>query len=91
MQRLARSLGATGPLALCCGVWSRAIPDRKRARAGKPKTITGFVTNSTPVLLGYGERAQLATDAYKATTPIVEGFVIVQKKKKKKKAGGTAS
>ena len=31
-------------------------------QAGKPKTITGFQTHSTPVLLGYGERAELATN-----------------------------
>eukprot|EP00045_Choanoeca_perplexa_P012108 m.130781 g.130781 ORF g.130781 m.130781 type:complete len:893 (+) comp15889_c0_seq1:159-2837(+) len=49
-------------------------------QAGKPKTITGFTTNNTPVLLGYGERGQLATQEYKSVTPILEGFVIVQKK-----------
>eukprot|EP00050_Salpingoeca_kvevrii_P004135 m.243554 g.243554 ORF g.243554 m.243554 type:complete len:831 (-) comp10951_c0_seq1:89-2581(-) len=48
-------------------------------QAGKPKTITGFVTNTTPVLLGYGERAQLATEEYVSLTPILEGFVIVKK------------
>lgn len=48
-------------------------------QAGKPKTITGFVTNNTPVLLSYGERAQLATDEYIAVTPILEGFVVVKK------------
>ncbi len=31
-------------------------------QAGKPKTITGFQTHSTPVLLAYGERAELATE-----------------------------
>ena len=31
-------------------------------QAGKPKTITGFQTHSTPVLLSYGERAELATE-----------------------------
>lgn len=31
-------------------------------QAGKPKTITGFQTHTTPVLLAYGERAELATD-----------------------------
>jgi 26S proteasome non-ATPase regulatory subunit RPN1 C-terminal len=30
--------------------------------AGKPKTITGFQTHTTPVLLGYRDRAELATD-----------------------------
>lgn len=49
--------------------------------AGKPKTITGFVTNTTPVLLGYGERAQLASEDYEPLTPLLEGFVIVKKNK----------
>ena len=31
-------------------------------QAGKPKTITGFQTHSTPVLLASGERAELATE-----------------------------
>ena len=31
-------------------------------QAGKPKSITGFQTHTTPVLLAYGERAELATD-----------------------------
>jgi 26S proteasome regulatory subunit N1 len=31
-------------------------------QAGRPKTITGFQTHNTPVLLGVGERAELATD-----------------------------
>jgi len=47
-------------------------------QAGKPKTITGFVTNNTPVLLGYGERAQLATDQYIPLTSILENFVILK-------------
>ncbi|EGD76493.1 Psmd2 protein [Salpingoeca rosetta] len=48
-------------------------------QAGKPKTITGFVTNNTPVLLGFGERAQLATEEYVPLTPTLEGFVICRK------------
>ena len=31
-------------------------------QAGKPKSITGFQTHTTPVLLAYGERAELATE-----------------------------
>ena len=31
-------------------------------QAGKPKTITGFQTHTTPVLLSQGERAELATE-----------------------------
>lgn len=48
-------------------------------QAGKPKTITGFITNNTPVLLGHGDRAQLATDEYLSVTPLLEGFVILKK------------
>eukprot|EP00040_Diaphanoeca_grandis_P034210 m.211071 g.211071 ORF g.211071 m.211071 type:complete len:905 (-) comp33103_c0_seq1:362-3076(-) len=48
-------------------------------QAGKPKTITGFVTNNTPVLLSYGERAQLATEEFLPVTPLLEGFVILKK------------
>jgi len=31
-------------------------------QAGRPKTITGFQTHTTPVLLGQNERAELGTD-----------------------------
>jgi 26S proteasome regulatory subunit N1 len=31
-------------------------------QAGKPKTITGFQTHSTPVLLAHSERAELANE-----------------------------
>ncbi|KFD72718.1 hypothetical protein M514_01843 [Trichuris suis] len=49
-------------------------------QAGKPKTITGFQTYSTPVLLGHGERAELATDDYISVSPVLEGAVILTKK-----------
>lgn len=48
-------------------------------QAGKPKTITGWVTHSTPVLLGYGERAELEDDEYKSLTHSLEGVVILTK------------
>ena len=48
-------------------------------QAGKPKTITGFQTHTTPVLLAQGERAELATEEYLPLTPILEGFVILKK------------
>ncbi|XP_044728388.1 26S proteasome non-ATPase regulatory subunit 2-like [Chrysoperla carnea] len=48
-------------------------------QAGRPKTITGFQTHTTPVLLAYGERAELATEEYIPLTPILEGFVILRK------------
>lgn len=48
-------------------------------QAGKPKTITGFQTHTTPVLLAHGERAELATEEHLPVTPILEGFVILRK------------
>ncbi|MCL7049219.1 hypothetical protein MKW94_023969 [Papaver nudicaule] len=47
-------------------------------QAGQPKTITGFQTYTTPVLLDAGERAELATDKYIPLSPILEGFVILR-------------
>uniref|UniRef100_A0A0D3H595 26S proteasome non-ATPase regulatory subunit 2 homolog n=1 Tax=Oryza barthii TaxID=65489 RepID=A0A0D3H595_9ORYZ len=47
-------------------------------QAGRPKTITGFQTHSTPVLLAAGERAELATEKYLPLTPVLEGFVILR-------------
>lgn len=35
------------------------------AQAGRPKTITGFQTHTTPVVLAYGERAELANEECK--------------------------
>lgn len=47
-------------------------------QAGRPKAITGFQTHDTPVLLGYGERAELATDEYLSETHLMENFVILR-------------
>ena len=47
--------------------------------AGKPRTITGFQTHTTPVLLAYGERAELATEEYLAETSVIEGIVLLRK------------
>jgi len=51
-------------------------------KAGNPKTITGFQTHNTPVLLGVGDRAELATDEYSPLSPFLEGCVILQKNEK---------
>lgn len=49
-------------------------------QAGRPKTITGFQTHTTPVLLAHGERAELASDEYVPVTNLpLEGFVILTK------------
>jgi len=47
-------------------------------QAGKPKTITGFQTHTTPVLLGAKERAELGTEEYLSIASVLEGVVIVQ-------------
>ncbi|KAJ3151446.1 proteasome regulatory particle base subunit, partial [Irineochytrium annulatum] len=48
-------------------------------QAGRPKTITGFQTHSTPVLLAYSERAEIATEEYVPLSSVLEGFVILKK------------
>ena len=48
-------------------------------QAGKPRTISGFQTHSTPVRLGTTERAELATEEYIPYAHVLEGFVILQK------------
>ncbi|KAJ1536393.1 proteasome regulatory particle base subunit [Nowakowskiella sp. JEL0078] len=48
-------------------------------QAGRPKTITGFQTHSTPVLLAFTERAELATEQYLPLSSVLEGFVILKK------------
>jgi 26S proteasome regulatory subunit N1 len=66
-------------------------------QAGRPKTITGFQTHTSPVLLGVKDRAELATSEYLPYTSVLEGVVILRKnpeyeaeeEEKKKEAGGS--
>lgn len=68
-----------------------AIPVRVGSRvdtvgqAGRPKTITGFQTHKTPVLLTATDRAELASEEYIALTKTLEGIVIVKKNPNYKK------
>lgn len=49
-------------------------------QAGKPKTITGWVTQATPVLLNYGERAELENnEEWISLSHTLEGIVILKK------------
>lgn len=48
-------------------------------QAGRPKTITGWQTQSTPVLLSYGERAELEDEQYICLSSTLEGLVILRK------------
>ncbi|CAD7928946.1 unnamed protein product [Amoebophrya sp. A120] len=48
-------------------------------QVGNPKSITGFQTHTTPVLMGAGDRAELATDEFLAETNVLDGVVVVRK------------
>ncbi|KAK4966993.1 proteasome regulatory particle base subunit [Elasticomyces elasticus] len=48
-------------------------------QAGRPKTITGWQTQQTPVLLAAGERAELEDEEYISMTNVMEGLVILKK------------
>jgi 26S proteasome regulatory subunit N1 len=48
-------------------------------QAGRPKTITGWQTQNTPVLLAYGERAELEDEEYISLSSTLEGLVILRK------------
>lgn len=47
-------------------------------QAGNPRTITGFQTHTTPVLIAANERAELGNDEYLPFTSVLEGFVVVK-------------
>lgn len=48
-------------------------------QAGKPKSISGFQTHTTPVRLGNTERAELATEEFIPYTHVLEGLVLLSK------------
>lgn len=48
-------------------------------QAGRPKSITGFQTHTTPVLLAAGERSEMATEEYFAVAASMEGVVVLEK------------
>jgi 26S proteasome regulatory subunit N1 len=48
-------------------------------QAGRPKTITGWQTQSTPVLLSHGERAELEDEKYLSLSNVLEGVIILRK------------
>ena len=47
-------------------------------QAGRPKSLTGFQTHTSPVLLGVGERAELATEKYLPVDSQLDGVVILR-------------
>ncbi|GAA6043517.1 hypothetical protein JCM8097_002253 [Rhodosporidiobolus ruineniae] len=50
-------------------------------QAGKPRTISGFQTHTTPVRLGHKERAEMATEEYIPYSHVLEGYVLLAKNK----------
>ncbi len=48
-------------------------------QAGKPRTISGFQTHTTPVRLTAYDRAELATEEYLPYSHVLESFVILRK------------
>lgn len=48
-------------------------------QAGRPKSITGWQTQSTPAVLGFGERAELEDEKYIPLSNVLEGLVILRK------------
>ena len=47
-------------------------------QAGKPKSITGFQTHTTPVLVSARDRAEIADDAYVALSSVAEGILVLR-------------
>ena len=47
-------------------------------QVGNPKTISGFQTHTTPVLLSAGDKAEVATETHEGLSPFLEGVVIVK-------------
>lgn len=48
-------------------------------QAGRPKTITGFQTHLSPVLVGSKERAELGNREYVTLGSVLEGCILVEK------------
>lgn len=47
-------------------------------QAGRPKTITGFQTHTTPVLMGVSDRCELGDEQYIPLTSVLEGVVVLR-------------
>jgi 26S proteasome regulatory subunit N1 len=49
-------------------------------QAGQPKRITGFQTHTSPVILAYGDRAELGTEEFVPVTDcVLENIIIIKK------------
>lgn len=56
------------------------LPVDTVALPGRPKAITGFQTQTTPVILSAIDKVEVADAKYKAVPSIVEGIFVVTPK-----------
>ncbi|KEG15251.1 putative 26S proteasome regulatory non-ATPase subunit [Trypanosoma grayi] len=56
------------------------LPVDTVAVAGKPKSITGFQTQSTPVLLNATDKVEVASVKHRPVASVVEGIFLVEEK-----------
>lgn len=91
-EEASASEDATGPVPVAVEVRVGQAVETV-GQAGRPKTITGFQTHTTPVLIGAKDRAELADEAYTPLTSVLEGVVVLRKNPdaKKGKAASAAA
>lgn len=56
------------------------LPVDTVAVAGKPKTITGFQTHTTPVLLSATDKVEVAPIKHRPVASVIEGIFVVEEK-----------
>lgn len=59
--------------------------------AGNPRSITGFQTHDSPVLMNEGDRAEFATEDYESSATVLEGVIVVRKKEETEGDGAQES
>jgi len=47
-------------------------------QSGNPRTITGFLIQTSPVLLAHGDRCELSSDEFKSVSDVLEDIVIIK-------------
>jgi len=60
-------------------------------QVGNPRTITGFQTHNSPVILAYGERCELGSDEFISCSEVLENVVIVNENKESRQRGTSVS
>jgi len=60
-------------------------------QAGRPKTITGFQTHTTPALMNARDRAEVAAEEWEPVCSVLEGVVLLRKRDIDTAAGAEAA